>query len=160
MRNVQSFVGSVPSNGLGSRTLAGEPSPCVLTFLAQHRNGGCYIDYFLHSHHLNQFVFPKVHHLSPHLLVPRGCCPYSESIQFGEISEVWQSLFLDDVLAMGLNMVKDVSQLEATGVLVPLRVWIGIELRARKFLDALGGMFDYFRLKSGNMNILSETEIL
>ena len=34
LRNVQSFVGSVPSNGSGSWTLAREPSPCVLTFLA------------------------------------------------------------------------------------------------------------------------------
>ena len=43
---------------------------------------------------------------------------------------------------------------------MPLRVWIGIELRAQEFLDALGGMFGYLRLKSGNTNILSETEIL
>src|ERR1700720_4666848 len=61
------------------------------------------LDYFLHSHHLNQHVFPKVHHLSPHLLVLWGCCPYSESIQFGEILEFWQSLLLDNVLVMELN---------------------------------------------------------
>src|ERR1700722_13114262 len=103
MRNVWSFVGSVPSNGLGSWTLAREPSPCVLTFIT---NAEMAVARFFH--HLNQFVFPKVHHLSPHLLVPQGCCPYSESIQFGEISEVRQSLLLDDVLAMGLNVVKDV----------------------------------------------------
>src|SRR6202030_3640609 len=106
MRNVRSFVGSVPSNGLGSRTLAWEPSPCVLTFLANAEMAVA--KYFLHSHHLNQFVFPKVHHLSPHLLVPWGCCPYSESIRFGEILEVRRSLLLDDVLAMELNVVKDV----------------------------------------------------
>ena len=35
--------------------------------------------------------------------------------------------------------------LEATSVLVPLWVWIGIELCAREFLDVLGGMFDYFQ---------------
>src|ERR1700722_7004106 len=107
------------------------------------------LDYFLHSHHLNQFVFPKVHHLSPHLLVPQGCCPYSESIQFSEISEVQQSLLLDDVLAMGLNMVKDV-----------LRVWIGIELCALEFLDVLGGMFGYLRLKSGNTNIQNSVKVI
>ena len=43
---------------------------------------------------------------------------------------------------------------------MPLRVWIGIELRALEFLDVLGGMFGYLRLKSGNTNILSVTEIL
>ena len=46
------------------------------------------------------------------------------------------------------------------GVLVSLRVWIGIELHALEFLDVLGGMFGYLRLKSGNTNILSDTEIL
>ena len=43
---------------------------------------------------------------------------------------------------------------------MPLRVRIGIELRALEFLDVLGGMFGYLRLKSGNTNILSETENL
>ena len=43
---------------------------------------------------------------------------------------------------------------------MPLRVRIGIELHALEFLGVLGGMFGYLRLKSGNTNILSDTEIL
>ena len=43
---------------------------------------------------------------------------------------------------------------------MPLRVRIVVELRAIEFLDVLGGMFGYLRLKSGNTNILSDTEIL
>ena len=96
------MVGLVPSNGLGSQTLAWDLSPCVLTFLA---NAKMAVARLFPAFSSSESV---VHHLSPHLLVPRGCCPYSESIQFGEILEVWRSLLLDDVLAMGLNVVKDV----------------------------------------------------
>src|ERR1700720_1035107 len=106
MRNVWSIVGSVPSNGSGSRTLAWEPSPCVLTFLANAKMVVARL--FPAFSSSESVVFPKVHHLSPHLLVLRGCCPYSESIRFGEISEFRRSLLLDDVLVMGLNVVKDV----------------------------------------------------
>ena len=118
-RNVQSFVGSVPSNGSGSRTLAQEPSPWVLTFLAN-------------AEMVVARLFPAFS-LSESVRLSKGSSPKPSS---PGSSGLLSLLGVDSVQWDLGNLAKSSSgwcsgngikrgercRLEATGVLVPLRV--------------------------------------
>ena len=135
---------SVLSNGSGSRTLAWELSPCVLTFLANAEMAVARLFPAFSSSesvHLSKGSSPKPSSTgSSGLLSLLGV----DSVRW----DLGGSVRSSSGWCSG-NGTKHGERcwLEATGVLVPLQVRIGIELRALEFLDVLGGMFGYLRLK-------------
>ena len=141
MRNVQSLVGSVPSYGSGSQTLAWDPSPSILTFLA---NAEIVVARLFP-------VFSSLELTGPSQgLSPGPSSPGSSGLlSLSGVGLVWWVLGISVKSSSGWcsgNGIKwsERCQLEATGVLVPqVQVRMGIELEgALKFLVILGGTIE------------------